>query len=479
MPGTFDDPDGLNFGGASPNPILGQIAAYKQKLGDFNTYANQLADQYGAQNYYKMPDLVARKDALDSEYTTLLDGLNKSGYGQTGALNKYNAGGTANTSGYDAIDPTKDAETLNGFTAPVLGGHNQGNAFTSALKTAVPIGLSLIPGLTPAIGGLFGATGATAGAIGGGLLGAATGAATGGGKGALIGGLTGGLGGYFGNGGLSDLTGGGGLSGLGKSLGLDDLFGSTSLSSQPLDLGSFGGGATDNPFVQAARSGVSDAATAATGNALAGVTNTASGATGGGGTLGGFFKDPIGSIKTMATDAISPTNLLKSGIKYGLADFLSKDNSKGYGAIQNAANENAALYQPYLQSGTAAQNQLANLYGFNGQDAATAAMSQFQTDPGYQFARQQGIDALDASAARRGLLVSGNNQQAVQDFGTNLANQQYGNYLARLTGLANTGLTAADDTGSSNIYGASAQAAASKLKADNSNNLLYRALGLI
>jgi hypothetical protein len=55
----------------------------------------------------------------------------------------------------------------------------------------------------------------------------------------------------------------------------------------------------------------------------------------------------------------------------------------------------------------------------------------FKEDPGYQFRKQEGINALDASASARGRLKSGAQQRAVTRFGSNLASQEYGNAFNR------------------------------------------------
>ena len=67
----------------------------------------------------------------------------------------------------------------------------------------------------------------------------------------------------------------------------------------------------------------------------------------------------------------------------------------------------------------------------------------FQTDPGYQFALQQGTQALDRSAGGSGMFGSGNAATALTNYGQGLANQQYGNWLSNLSGLNNQGLQAA------------------------------------
>jgi len=52
-------------------------------------------------------------------------------------------------------------------------------------------------------------------------------------------------------------------------------------------------------------------------------------------------------------------------------------------------------------------------------------------DPGYQFRMDQGVEALDKSAAARGRLLSGAQQKGVTDYAQNVASQEYANAYAR------------------------------------------------
>lgn len=67
----------------------------------------------------------------------------------------------------------------------------------------------------------------------------------------------------------------------------------------------------------------------------------------------------------------------------------------------------------------------------------------FTADPGYQFRLSQGQDAVNALAGAKGGLFSGATLQALADYNQGLASQEYGNYFARLSGLAGQGLGAA------------------------------------
>lgn len=87
--------------------------------------------------------------------------------------------------------------------------------------------------------------------------------------------------------------------------------------------------------------------------------------------------------------------------------------------------------------------QLSGLYGANGPlstllglgpNGAAGATSQLAQMPGYQFALSQGQQALDRSAASRGLVLSGGQLKDSQSFGQGLASQQYGNTISQLEG---------------------------------------------
>jgi hypothetical protein len=88
----------------------------------------------------------------------------------------------------------------------------------------------------------------------------------------------------------------------------------------------------------------------------------------------------------------------------------------------------------------------------------------FQKTPGYDFALQEGTNAIEAGAAARGGLYSGRTMQDLQQRGIGHANQEYGNYLNRILGMTDMGMgAAAMDANSSNAFAAQAsQAAANK-----------------
>ena len=94
---------------------------------------------------------------------------------------------------------------------------------------------------------------------------------------------------------------------------------------------------------------------------------------------------------------------------------------------------------PYLQGGQTSQNELLRLLGLGG-DAASAGygsmaqpfgMEQFEADPGYQFRMDEGMKALERSAAARGGLLSGGFLRGATRYGQGLASQEYMNAFNR------------------------------------------------
>ena len=108
--------------------------------------------------------------------------------------------------------------------------------------------------------------------------------------------------------------------------------------------------------------------------------------------------------------------------------------------------------EPYTQVGERALSPLTGLVLGRQYDPATGdfrtitpeeRMALFQESPGYQFRLEQGQQALEATQAARGGLLSGRALQEAQRLGQQEATQEYGGYLARLQSLAGIGRGAA------------------------------------
>jgi hypothetical protein len=142
---------------------------------------------------------------------------------------------------------------------------------------------------------------------------------------------------------------------------------------------------------------------------------------------------------------------------------------------QNEAVQARAALSPWTAAGGGAIGKVTNLLGLGtlktnggnyntyGLDPAGAketqqqALADFETSPGYQFRMDEGMKALDRSAASRGLLRSGAQQKAINTFGQGIASEEYGNYMGNLlavSGLGNQAASSANNTAGQLTQGA-------------------------
>lgn len=117
---------------------------------------------------------------------------------------------------------------------------------------------------------------------------------------------------------------------------------------------------------------------------------------------------------------------------------------QGYtGSAADAFRQQSAVYDPLAQQYGAGSTMYSNALGLNGAPGVDAARSAFQAGPGYQFAVDQGLEAINRRRAAAGELAGGNADREAQTYGQGLANQEYGNYLTRLQGFQPLQLQAA------------------------------------
>ena len=103
--------------------------------------------------------------------------------------------------------------------------------------------------------------------------------------------------------------------------------------------------------------------------------------------------------------------------------------------------------QPYVQGGNAGQ--AAYLYEM-GLGERPTDYAGFSMTPGQQFQLQQGLGAVQGSAAMRGNLLSGSTMSALQRTGQGIAAQGYDTHMNRLAGLGQSGQNAAAGLGAAN-----------------------------
>jgi hypothetical protein len=119
-----------------------------------------------------------------------------------------------------------------------------------------------------------------------------------------------------------------------------------------------------------------------------------------------------------------------SAVIGGIASNSAANKQAGASAAATAAQQDAlakqkALNQPFYDTGVNAMNNLA------GQAAYTPAAFNYQADPGYAFRFNEGMKGLNASAAARGGLISGNALKGATDYGQASGSQEYQNAYNR------------------------------------------------
>jgi hypothetical protein len=139
----------------------------------------------------------------------------------------------------------------------------------------------------------------------------------------------------------------------------------------------------------------------------------------------------------------------------------SKKSSSTSGNYNNDIIKNSL--SPLMNQGAAGGLQLSDLLGLNGQDAGAqaGARADFRNTPGYQFALQEGSNAIGSNAAARGMFQSGATGKALSKFGTGLADQTYQNYMQNLLGLTQAGTQAGGVISDAGKFGTSSESGSS------------------
>jgi hypothetical protein len=147
------------------------------------------------------------------------------------------------------------------------------------------------------------------------------------------------------------------------------------------------------------------------------------------------------SLASTITGALP--GVLQAGI--GTAGSLAAANAES-NADQNAITTQQNnlgninnIWATQQQTGQGANTALQSSLGLNGQ---TANPSNFLNMPGYQFAVQQGTQAIQRQAASMGNAYTPNTAAAVGQYVTGTASQDYNTYISQLMGAAGLGTTA-------------------------------------
>jgi hypothetical protein len=168
----------------------------------------------------------------------------------------------------------------------------------------------------------------------------------------------------------------------------------------------------------------------------------------------------------MSANAAEEAARMQANAATAGGQLASQTADKQMALLEKMFNRQVELQEPFRQSGVAAQNRMLDLLGLSpnrgaagyGSLAKNFGMSDFQADPGYAFRMREGLKALDRQAAARGGLISGGALKAAQNYGQDLASQEYQNAYNRyqtnrtnllnpLQSLAGAGQTSANTIG--------------------------------
>jgi hypothetical protein len=133
------------------------------------------------------------------------------------------------------------------------------------------------------------------------------------------------------------------------------------------------------------------------------------------------------------------------------SDSSLQSTRESIASQEKLANQARADLSPWKTTGEAALSKLWAGVNSGAFDVGTVDVTK---DPSYAWRMSEGVNALDKSAASRGRLLSGAQQQGVADYAQNLASTEYSNAYARqsaektnqynmLNNLSNTGQSAA------------------------------------
>jgi hypothetical protein len=121
------------------------------------------------------------------------------------------------------------------------------------------------------------------------------------------------------------------------------------------------------------------------------------------------------------------------------AEAQTTADANAIGTQQNTLGNINNIWSTQQQLGQGADTALGSALGTNG---APANYSNFENMPGYQFAVQQGTQAIQRQAAAMGNAYTPNTAEAVGQYVAGTAAQDYNTYINQLMGAAGLGTTA-------------------------------------
>ena len=150
-----------------------------------------------------------------------------------------------------------------------------------------------------------------------------------------------------------------------------------------------------------------------------------------GGAAGFFLGGPSGALAGASLGGAldEATGGGQTGAAREAAQIANASSDRALALQQRMYEENIARQQPYYQAGVNALPGYLKGIAAGGEYVRPFTMADFTEDPGYKFRLSQGMKALNASMAARGLGISGPNIKGAINFGQEAGTQDYGRAL--------------------------------------------------
>ncbi len=144
-------------------------------------------------------------------------------------------------------------------------------------------------------------------------------------------------------------------------------------------------------------------------------------------------------------------SILGGVIGGGAADKAASEQAAAINAATQAEvnmyNQTVAREAPWVTAGGNALNTVQGALGIGPGGTGSINPAVFTSSPGYQFALNQGQGAINNQATLSGGPLSGNALRALTTFGTGQANNTFQTWLNNVSGVSNTGASAAANLG--------------------------------
>lgn len=144
----------------------------------------------------------------------------------------------------------------------------------------------------------------------------------------------------------------------------------------------------------------------------------------------------VGSL--IGADASRSAANKQAGAARDAAQLSAETTEKSMAQQQEMYNQNVARLNPYVEAGKGSLAQLVSGSAPGGQFMQRFDGSTFEQDPSYKWRLEQGLRALQGSAAAKGTLMTGQGAADITNYAQGAASQEYQNAYNRFQDQNNT-----------------------------------------